>query len=85
VVDGWTRLEYHSFDAYNEAMKLWNASGSAKSIIQVGFWQTKSTATARISVIAKHMAFGSLLLLLVAPRKAKSETKHKITGMNANE
>jgi IS5 family transposase len=22
VVDGWTRLEYHSFDAYNEAVKL---------------------------------------------------------------
>ena len=22
VVDGWTRLEYHSFDAYNEATKL---------------------------------------------------------------
>jgi len=22
VVDGWTRLEFHSFDAYNEATKL---------------------------------------------------------------
>ena len=22
IVDGWTRLEYHSFDAYNEATKL---------------------------------------------------------------
>lgn len=51
VCDGWTRLERHKFNAYNEATglknmieQLWNAQG----IIPSEFLQTKSIATEKI-------------------------------------
>lgn len=61
MADGWTRLEFHSFDAYNEASKLvgsLNLSTRVKDTIQAVFLPIKFTGIVKTSGIAKHMESG---------------------------
>lgn len=68
-----------------EICRRWqNGSGSGKGITPAAFWRTRSTETARISTIARHTESGYPVRHWVAPRRAKPETRLKITGMSAS-
>ena len=94
LVPSWTSVLWMGGHGWNAAplmptMKLgscrrWqNGSGSAKGITPAAFWRTRFTETARISVIARNMVFGSPARLWDDLRKQRSETRLRTTGMNA--
>ena len=87
VVDGWTRLECCSFDAYNEAGNLreWQSgSERERGIAPAGSWRTKSTETVRISAIARRMGSVFPAQLWGGPRRVKPETRLRTIGMSAS-
>ena len=91
VVDGWTRLECCSFDAYNEAGNLREICGKWQSgferergITPAGSWRTKSTETGRISAIAGRMGSVFPVRLWGGPRRVKPETRLRTIGMSAS-
>ena len=91
VVDGWTRLECCSFDAYNEAGNLREICGKWQSgferergITPAGSWRTKSTETGRISAIARRMGSVFPVRLWGGPRRVKPETRLRTIGMSAS-
>ena len=82
VVDGWTRLECCSFDAYNEAGNLREMAERFRA--RAGSWRTKSTETGRISAIARHMGSVFPVRLWDALRRVKPETKLRTIGMSVS-
>ena len=82
VVDGWTRLECCSFDAYNEAGNLREMAERFRA--RAGSWRTKSTETGRISAIARHMGSVFPAQLWGGPRRVKPETGLRTIGMSAS-
>ena len=87
VVDGWTRLECCSFDAYNEAGNLrerQSGSERERGITPAGSWRTKSTETGRISAIARRMGSVFPAQLWGGPRKVKPETRLRTIRMSAS-
>ena len=61
-----------------------NGSGSGKGIIQAAFWQTRSTETVRISVIARNTESGYPVRHWDVLRRVRPETRLRITGMSAS-
>ena len=88
VVDGWTRLECCSFDAYNEAGNLQEMAerfrARERGITLAGSWRTKSTETGRISAIARRVESVFPARLWGGLRRVKPETGLWTIGMSAS-
>ena len=87
VTDGWTRLEYRSFDAYNEATKLQEMIENLhkrEGHYPSRYWQIRYTGTGRISATAKRGGSGCPDQLWEGPKRERIGTRLRITGTSAN-
>ena len=87
VVDGWTRLECYSFDAYNEAGNLQEMAErfrEREGITPVAFWRTRFAETVKISAIARSTESDSPAQHWDVPGRVRPETRLRITGMSAS-
>ena len=78
VVNSWRRLEYFSFDAYNETGNLQEIAerfSSGRVNIPSGFSQTRSIATGTIWPTARSIIFGFSFRHLADRRRIQSPTK----------
>lgn len=88
VVDGWTRLEFCSFDAYNEAGNLQEMAERFRE--REGHYPSRILADKiyrnreNLSYCKAHGS-GSLVRHWAAPRRAKPETRRRTIGMSASE
>ncbi len=87
VTDGWTRLEYHSFDPYNEAIKLqkmienfYNREGHTP----VEYWPTRFTETGKISNTARNVGSDCPVQHWEGRRGMSSAIRSRITRMNVS-
>ena len=87
VTDGWTRLEYRSFDAYNEATKL-------QEMIE-NFHRREGHYSSHVLAdkiyrnhenlhYCKEKRSGCPALLWEGPRKARNGTRSRISKTNAS-